>query len=205
MKLKLTVIAIAFSATIASGTTLAVNTGGAFATQNLIDSTGSSLVSSGCAAIGVWSGTAAITDYDSFISEFTIGNYDNGSGLVDTTTPIETFSDFGSDADGFDTGQFLKSSTPIGSNIVVAFWKGSLDRSVATELVVLQLGALYENGASPTEIDFSTTPAGTGGTDMDGFIYGNSRFQTTILPVPEPSSMALLGLGGVALLLRRRR
>lgn len=187
---------MAFSASTAFGTTIQIDTGGGFALDDLIDSTSTSLDGAGFAAFGVYGG-GAITDLASLVSQFTIGNFDNGSGLGLTTTDIKEFDDFGTKAVGFDTGPFLKSSTSgvTGENIAVAFWKGGSDISTATEAVVFEFTALYETGPTPVSINY-LDEAGT-------LVFGNSKIQTAVL-VPEPSSLALLGLGATALLFRRR-
>lgn len=62
-----------------------------------------------------------------------------------------------------------------------------------------------------------TTPTGLGAENFeasgwalfnaagDGFLSSSPEISTTVDPIPEPTSLALLGLGGVALFTRRRR
>jgi len=196
MKLKLTLIAIAFSTSVAFGTTMQINTNGGFGTFDLIDNAGDSLALTGFAAYGTYGG-GAITDAASLVSQFT----DAGS-TGSTTTSIRVFTEiFGDTAVGFDAGAFAQTSVPgvVGEKIAIFFWKGESDMSTATEAVVFELDTTYAApGAVPIYIDYSAV--GSEGT----LIFGNSKNQTLTL-VPEPSSVALLGLGSVALLLRRRR
>lgn len=58
--------------------------------------------------------------------------------------------------------------------------------------------ALSDNVQTPTAMDMDSAP---------GMVWedNGNPFETSIAIVPEPSSVALLGLGGLAVLLRRRR
>jgi len=55
----------------------------------------------------------------------------------------------------------------------------------------------------PASSFFTVEKAAAGG--GDGFRVSNFSFSVDVTPVPEPSSTALLGLGGLALILRRRK
>jgi len=68
--------------------------------------------------------------------------------------------------------------------------------------------------ASPYEIaqfTFSTDTNGTldilsaAGTDLGGTTFSFNVVNGVVTPIPEPGSLALLGLGGLALIARRRR
>ncbi len=79
------------------------------------------------------------------------------------------------------------------------------------------LGAVITTGVSSISYDFTLTDAGSAGdylvlgwstTNPDGGSTGSDSFNVdniVVSAVPEPSSAALLGLGGLALILRRRK
>ena len=81
---------------------------------------------------------------------------------------------------------------------------GLLDESGATFDLNLTNQALADSDTLPDFNDFLT-----GGVGINGSIQGNASGFTinsaTVEVVPEPSSTALLGLGGLALLTRRKR
>lgn len=68
------------------------------------------------------------------------------------------------------------------------------------------LGAVYSNNAV-TDFRFTSTQFGTmsftGGAPAGFILISSMSFD--IIPIPEPSGVALLGVGSVAFLLRRRR
>ena len=71
---------------------------------------------------------------------------------------------------------------------------GSLTLPTAAEVdEQIGEGDIYANGVLVTALNKATLLSGTGAT------------VTALAPVPEPSSTALLGLGGLALILRRRK
>jgi len=65
------------------------------------------------------------------------------------------------------------------------------------------IGYLVPNSNSPGAGIFGTTVGGVNGTQIDN--PAANPIELYALPVPEPATMALAGLGGLALLLIRRR
>ena len=64
------------------------------------------------------------------------------------------------------------------------------------------------SGSSVTNHDNTPSPPASVGDPVTGFSHTLGRtyaFAINVTAIPEPSSVALLGLGGLALLLRRRR
>jgi hypothetical protein len=72
-------------------------------------------------------------------------------------------------------------------------------RNAGTDAVPGSIDYTYTLGAGDTDLEMVVGPQVT--TDSFHF-YG---FSNEVVPVPEPSSTALLGLGGLALILRRRK
>lgn len=129
------------------------------------------------------------------------------NGLFDMTTNIDT--DVGttySDAVGNDLYLFIGNKATLGASDYI----GLVD-------IGQQLSGIVGPGPFQTKINYSAGNFGVGGTIILGqttmnnvnFITGNTTSFSTgtfeLTQVPEPSSTALLGLGGVAFLLRRRR
>ncbi len=77
---------------------------------------------------------------------------------------------------------------------------GTLDATVDVEGVGGMITANFSITGGATQNIYLVQSTAVG--DFDG---GISAFQVRTVPVPEPSSTALLGLGGLALILRRRK
>ncbi len=88
------------------------------------------------------------------------------------------------------------------------------DHQVATARMFTKLGGgnivaiNLSNGSTDHDANGYTAPTGAGQT-VDGISNTNLgrayAFEINVEPVPEPSTTALLGLGGLALILRRRK
>jgi len=89
------------------------------------------------------------------------------------------------------------------------------DNSLGTETIaILDHNAGYPNDGAVTYNFSTTTPAltklrmtGTSntGVNVSGFQFREIQFDGIVAPIPEPSSIALLGLGGLAFITRRKR
>ena len=199
MKLKFALFALAFLPLTSYGTTMQIWTGGTFApdANDLKDFNGDSIADLGRAAYGVYNGDP-ITDAASLAAAFTMG--------ADSTTPITNFSLGLASHDGFTFNSFdrLEAYAEFGDDntIAVVFWKGlTNDLSMATEATVLLWTDTYDTVDDPT----NTPREWNTSVDASTLIFGTSKTQTGLLTIPEPSSITLLGIGSVALLLRRRR
>lgn len=155
-----------------------------------------------------WRGTGIWLDASSWAAgtvtvELDVANYVAGA---DTTLLFQAFAATGVDA----------------SNTVTLDLHGSVSAggaSAATGTAAISLlGAQQNITADGTDVAFTFTYNGTD--DFVGLVFAQSNTATgtafgsadldnltvnTTDPIPEPSSTALLGLGGLALILRRRK
>jgi hypothetical protein len=93
----------------------------------------------------------------------------------------------------------MKDTDGAGPDITITNAHLNGDQANRAEYYVAELG--FVNDAGYDVIEYTWLANGTDDT-------GNGRGLGTVLTgtaVPEPSSMALLGLGGLALILRRRK
>lgn len=203
--MKLTVIAFLLGIASVSGSVVIVETGGAFAPEDITGSTGQSIVSSGFAAIGTWDGTAlvpGVATSDDLAAAFSIGDYKFADGSDNAGVPIEAYAFMGNSAEGFLINNITKASIEtagdVGKNIAVAIWRGpdADDLATAIEATVFQLDQRYERSPGPLAINYLESPG--------MLVFGNSMTQLGIL-VPEPSSSLLLCLGALGFLVRRKR
>lgn len=116
-----------------------------------------------------------------------------------------------SDGSGVATSSFLFNP---GSGASPAFWQGSADASGDPDLSIANTNdnwSFFSNTVNIVSGTRSVTVDWLGyrnGTPGAGGSSGNDAYADDILvttAVPEPSSSALLGLGGLALIMRRRK
>ncbi len=114
----------------------------------------------------------------------------------------------GTGGDGSETNQSISAV----SNVGIHTFRLAFDTATSTINI-------WRDGALVTDIAATSNPgggprliigdccSGTGGVTFDTIDIHNISYDTTggFAPVPEPSSTALLGLGGLALILRRRK
>jgi hypothetical protein len=135
--------------------------------------------------------------------EFNLVDINSVSGTLKNTTVTQTvvINNFEVDEDDF-TADNLKPLTPLVGDRDDFEW--DTDASIAFALddsFELDFTGNYEVGT----LAFSDLVLGTHQLDTpsDDAIFG--AVTVVVGPVPEPSTTALLGLGGLALILRRRR
>ena len=148
------------------------------------------------------------------IGLFEIGpDWNNGNDFIQDSTANKPYSI------GFSTDGALEDAN--GNNDVLSFYNGSTVSKLSDAQGDISFNTLQTFSLTITSDSWSYSlngaPATTGTTSFDmsksyGFVaYGhnapmNGSYITNItISVPEPSSTALLGLGGLALALRRRR
>ncbi|NWK54128.1 PEP-CTERM sorting domain-containing protein [Verrucomicrobiaceae bacterium N1E253] len=68
-----------------------------------------------------------------------------------------------------------------------------------------EVGGVFNSGTNDSRFILGDTTSGSFGDDIDVDIAYISYDAGAFAPVPEPSSAALVGLGGLALILRRRK
>ena len=176
---------------------------------NLISGTG------GTAAIGFFSTDAAVTSATS-AANLLDGDWNAfGSSEANFTTPTSPTNFEGLfETQGTETSNL---GTFTGKNIYLVLGKGA-SLATSTEFLVYKFAALFgSSGDEPINVsltlDADTISApnllvGSIGGDQKVSPFdpiAQATFRMQALPVPEPSSTVLLGLGGVALFLRRRR
>lgn len=159
-------------------------------------------------------------DNDQITVSITIGgingtiNWDNGSA-TSTTTEIDHNNGVFSTDDGISFGSIAVTGTLSGGdaiavnsavydNLQFRRWANAIDEEVEIAGVVnaaFNYNDPSSNVALNDETSFSITHVSGGTWQVDNFDF---TVDVTAV-VPEPSSTALLGLGGLALILRRRK
>lgn len=138
------------------------------------------------------------------VSSGSAGVSGNGDGLISSTVETLTYSFTSATVTlgngGAATADFLGFS---GAHFV-SYGDGSrhtlgLDGGLAVE------GDANATADVATFAFADTVAVGYGATSTDSFRMGGTSFSIEVTAVPEPSSTVLLGLGGLALILRRRK
>ena len=108
-----------------------------------------------------------------------------------------------SDIDGTYT---LTSS--LGGGTISTHTLDAVGGSLVSDTYTPTLGASFQN-LTNTDVTFTWALSNNLGSnytgDARGHVMDNIKLIGTVSPVPEPSSTALIGLGGLALILRRRK
>ncbi len=207
------IVAFAAQITIASAITIQVDNSNGFDTNLVVDESGVLLTNTGSIVkIGHF---GSLTDVD-------IQNLANGSpnNLVSSFTQVGSDISFSSTVSGFFSGSTLASLQPTETDELAAgkglylFIGNSTDLSSADEFLVFR----YEDDfvATPSEGPATANLINGRGTLLIGgfnnYAFDNDSNGTTadvgafnLVAIPEPSSSALLGLSGLALIMRRRR
>ena len=102
---------------------------------------------------------------------------------------------------GPDTLQWSLNGSDVGGTWTVAYNKGS---SVTTPIAVGTIGAGTNTLFLRSTGGQIGTPTGTPATAGSARLLNNLTMSGTIQPIPEPATMGLLGLGALALALRRK-
>jgi len=130
-------------------------------------------------------------------------NYSLAQNYASSTTPVQLTSATGGWNYNSSTAFPVTGTSTAGGSISVyvigwaANWNGS---SYATPAAAALAGAPV-GWSAPFTYAYQSYPAGTPG----AFTAASGWYQFAVEPVPEPASIALAGLGGLALLMLRRR
>ena len=169
---------------------------------NTIEDSGSNVLTSTNSSyyVGVMNEASigSATSVTDLFSNFTqMGEVVDGSGLNPTVSPGFFTGDATGDIlalDGLGVYVFIMNAATAGSATEAFIWKHATETFNDT-------GSPLTSGP----VIFNMTSA-NGASIFGGAAAGDDPYSTMLVtPVPEPTSIALLGLGSVALLLRRRR
>jgi hypothetical protein len=158
-------------------------------------------------------GTTAFTPAADTVSNAGVG-YVNDAGMSYTFVITNT----GTTDLGLETLHWRskRDTTTSAANVTIAYASGDLTDADGTNSGSLSLGStgaigfdsslsfLTDSTLAPTEsatFTWTTSTEGTTRIRVDNFAISGS----VVAAIPEPSSAALLGLGGLALILRRRK
>ncbi len=122
-----------------------------------------------------------------------------GSGGIDQATGITMFTSSNSTPVDFASANTIN-VTDAGANRLVGIWM-AFDSTNATTVTGNGLEISYAGWEAGAKTILET---GIGSSMAGNAAFGNDAM-AVVAPVPEPSSTALLGLGSLALLMRRRR
>lgn len=181
---------------------VAVDNNNVFATNLVTDNSGNTLaMGEAVVAIGHFSGISdgAITDFSSFTQV--------GNSVVNFSTTTEGFFDGTIDIDLSTGGD---DEAAVGRDVYLVIGDNTASIEQSANWLVFKYNATY--AAPPSEGPSTVNLIEGQGVLVQGEIgrysFDNGGGQTSafnLVAVPEPSSTALLGLGGLALILRRRR
>lgn len=146
---------------------------------------------------GTWTAIAGVGSLNPSLNP-RVGDFDTQSDIPDGFFSISVTFD---DGNGTDVG-----IPAADTQLAIRFYDTTSEAGLATADYNTVTNDLWTFNAladpAPTKRTLDITQASGTTVWQDG---GANAFKTTITPVPEPSSAALLGLGMAALLLRRRK
>ncbi len=199
MKLKYTLAALAATTLAANAATTIVNTGNANNQGDLLTAAGQTF-------------TTGILGTDSMLSMVSVqGPQSLRNPLSPNTYTAKVWLDTDGDATTWDPGTLVATSTNSGSfDTVDAFVTFNFSNEQLNDNTVYVLS--FTNGTDDhAAFRAGVTNAGSGYAGGAVFQNGSPAYGGSydlamqVTTVPEPSSAALLGLGGLALILRRRK
>lgn len=97
------------------------------------------------------------------------------------------------------------SFTSLGVQTHAPFNNADTDAAAATQLILTDDTGTIASGVDAIRLTFQDHGFTNGNAAIDGTVYREVDVFGSATAVPEPSSAALLGLGGLALILRRKR
>ncbi|MBT8037514.1 MAG: PEP-CTERM sorting domain-containing protein [Verrucomicrobiae bacterium] len=216
MKL-LGIAAFAAQISVVSAISIQVNNDNGFDTNLVTDNTGALLTSGAGANVG----TVAIGHFgglsDAGITSLATTSVSN---LVTSFSQVGSLVNFSATPDGFFVGSATADltggdSSAVGKGVFIVIGNSS-SLAAATQMLVFR----YEDDFVDTPFEGPGTASLINGTgtlligEYNNFGFDNDSnpstpdapaFNLVVIPIPEPSSTALLGLGGLAFFLRRRR
>jgi hypothetical protein len=146
----------------------------------------------------------AEVDYNNVTHTLFIGV--SWSGLTGTTTASHIHA---ATASPFSGTAGVATTTPTFSGFPLGVTSGAY-----TNLLDLTLSSSYNpsyvsaNGGTPASAEIALTSAIASGRaylNIHSTTFGGGEIRGFLVPVPEPSSLAILGMGGLLLIIKRRR
>ena len=167
-------------------------------TRSIVDNTGASVV--GFGGFGIID-EAGIMGENTVFVDLGFQQYGNGGGSVSTSSFGQFSFNDNLDIDGAPGAPFKS------QNVYLLVGFGGSDLETSTSLFIYKFDKDFgaaESGEPITAVLTATDSPGTTllGTEV-GIGAGSGTFEAVL--IPEPSSAVLLGLGGLGLLVRRKR